>query len=104
MRNYPYRRRYDDTTWLGLIAMAVAILAIALVLFIIPWTDPVGASSTLYHQGYKNVHITGYRWFAGSESDHYHTGFEATSPSGDQVTGTVTSGLWMKGNTVRLDD
>ena len=99
-----YRRPRSDGS--GLVAFfTVLILAILIAaMCMVPWTDPSGATSTLRHQGYTNIHITGYRWWAGSESDHYHTGFEATSPSGDTVTGTVTSGLWCKGNTVRLDD
>ncbi len=64
--------------------------------------DPEGASRTLRRQGYKNIEVTGWRPFSGSEGDLYSTGFRAIAPDGWEVTGTVTSGL-LKGYTVRLD-
>lgn len=66
------------------------------------FTDPKGATRVLQDQGYTNIEITGWRPFAGSDDDTFHTGFSATSPGGRRVTGVVTSGFF-KGNTVRLD-
>lgn len=56
-------------------------------------------------QGYKNVHATGYRMFGCGKDDTYSTGFEATGPNGERVTGVVCSqaGLFGKTNTVRVD-
>lgn len=66
-------------------------------------TDEEGARRTLTASGYKNIEFTGYRWGAGGKDDTYITGFMATAPSGQTVTGVVTRGVWMKGNTIRLD-
>lgn len=66
-------------------------------------TDKSGAERVLKAHGYTHIVITGWRPLSGSEKDFYCTGFEATSPSGRRVTGTVTSGLILKGNTIRLD-
>lgn len=65
-------------------------------------TQPENATRVLRQSGYKNIRITGWRPFAKSEKDVFSTGFEATSPSGEPVTGAVTSG-WLKGSTIRLD-
>ena len=66
-------------------------------------TDPKGATRVLEASGYTDIQITGYRWFTGDGGDFYHTGFRAKSPSGSEVTGTVTRGLLFKSATVRLD-
>lgn len=65
-------------------------------------TDATTARRVLAQQGYTNIEITGYRAFMKSEDDTYSTGFRATSPAGQVVTGAVTSG-WGKGATIRLD-
>jgi hypothetical protein len=65
-------------------------------------TEPESATRVLTQSGYHNVHITGYRWFACGEGDYYATGFWASSPSGELVTGTVCEG-WLKAKTIRLD-
>ena len=56
----------------------------------------------LEQSGYKNVEITGWRPFSKSKDDTFSTGFRAISPSGQVVTGTVSSGI-LKGSTIRLD-
>lgn len=63
-----------------------------------------GAKATLEKQGYRDVTLTGYRFFTCSDDDEFHTGFKALSPdgSGRVVTGTVCEGF-IKGKTVRLD-
>jgi prepilin-type N-terminal cleavage/methylation domain-containing protein len=88
----------------------LTVLAIAALLFLIMCnglaggcTDPVGASRVLENSGYTDIHITGYRYWIKGHDDHYSTGFEATAPNGAHVTGAVTSGIFGKGNTIRLD-
>ena len=66
-------------------------------------TDPRGATETLRGQGFKDIRITGYAWFAGSQDDIYQTGFEATSPAGVQVKGAVCRGLFFKASTIRFE-
>lgn len=87
----------------SLLALLAALVVFAAVAAIRGCTDPEGATRTLSAQGYKDISITGYRPFGGSDNDWYITGFEATAPNGQHVTGCVTRGVWMKGNTVRLD-
>ena len=65
-------------------------------------TRPDAAKDLLTSQGYKDVTTTGYSFFACSQDDSFATGFKATSPTGQHVSGTVCSGL-MKGSTVRFD-
>ena len=65
-------------------------------------TDPDTTQRVLRQQGYTNVEITGWRPFMKSDSDAYSTGFVATAPNGERVSGAVTSG-WFKGATVRMD-
>lgn len=65
-------------------------------------TRPDEAARILRQSGYKNIQITGWRPFISSDEDVFSTGFEATSPNGERVTGAVTSGV-LKGGTIRLD-
>jgi hypothetical protein len=61
------------------------------------------AKETLEAQGYTDVQITGYRFFKCSEDDVTHTGFNAKSPAGHKVSGTVCGGWLLKGSTIRFD-
>lgn len=83
-----------------LAAIAVAALSLS------ACSDPKGAEHALKVSGFKEIHITGYRFFGcanGKESqDTFHTGFTAVGPSGEKATGVVCSG-WLKGSTVRID-
>ena len=65
-------------------------------------TDPNTATRVLESEGYSQITIKGYDWFACSEDDMYHTRFHAVGPSGKPTEGTVCSGLWFRGSTVRL--
>lgn len=69
-------------------------------------TRPDHAMHVLQAEGYRNITITGYRFFgcdSGKNSDDdWHTGFEATGPTGIHVTGVVCEGLF-KNATVRID-
>ncbi len=65
-------------------------------------TDAKDATRVLSAQGYKDIKITGYKWFNGTK-EFYNTGFEATAPNGSKVSGNVSKGVLFKGSTVRLD-
>jgi hypothetical protein len=65
-------------------------------------TRPNDTRRVLEQSGYTQIEITGWRPFAADEKDTFSTGFSATAPNGQRVTGAVCSG-WFKGNTVRLD-
>jgi len=68
-----------------------------------PRMDVQGATETLQMQGYTEITITDWRWFAGgcSKDDWYHTGFKAIAPTGQSVTGVVCGGKFI--NTIHLD-
>lgn len=66
-------------------------------------TKPNSAQALLESQGYTDVRITGYNWFSCSDDDSYRTGFEAKSPTGKPISGTVCAGLFYKGATIRFD-
>lgn len=65
-------------------------------------TSESDAARALRGAGYTDVVYTGYKAFACSEDDMYHTGFRAKGPTGQTVSGTVCS-AWLKGSTIRLD-
>lgn len=65
-------------------------------------TRPDDAMRVLRQSGYTNIEITGWRPWLASDSDDFSTGFRATAPNGEIVTGAVCSGLF-KGQTIRLD-
>lgn len=66
-------------------------------------TRPDDATRLLQQQGFSNVEITGWRPFMAGKDDTVSTGFEATAPNGEQVSGAVTGGFFFKGSTVRFD-
>lgn len=65
-------------------------------------TDPQSATRILTSQGFTDVRMDGYNWFACSKDDTYHTGFTAKSVTGTMVSGTVCEGLIFKNSTVRF--
>ncbi len=85
-------------------AFAALVAAVAVVL-ITPraCTQPERATRLLEQQGYTEIRITGWRPFMAGKDDEFSTGFEATAPNGERVTGAVTGGLLFKGATVRFD-
>lgn len=85
------------------ILCVIAALAALIILGPRACTDSESALRVLRAQGYTKVEITGWRPFAKGKDDFYSTGFRAVAPSGEVVTGTVTSGFWFKSSTVRLD-
>jgi hypothetical protein len=60
------------------------------------------ANKALTAMGFTDIQTTGYKWFACSDDDWYHTGFTATNPQGMQVSGVVCSGFFFKNSTVRF--
>lgn len=60
------------------------------------------ANKALKAMGFTDIKTTGYKWFACSDDDWYHTGFEAKNPQGVIVNGTVCSGFFFKNSTVRF--
>jgi len=66
-------------------------------------TEPGNAKRILEDQGYRDVQITGYSFFACSKDDTFHTGFKAISPVGKPVSGTVCAGLIFKNSTIRFE-
>ncbi len=84
------------------------IIPFAILLLLIPalpkaCTHPDTALRVLESSGYTEVEITGWRPFSKGEDDWFSTGFRAKSPSGANTTGVVTGGLFLKGNTIRVD-
>lgn len=65
-------------------------------------TDEDGARKAIRGAGYTNISFTGWRPFMASQGDTFSTGFSATGPTGQPVTGAVTGGVF-KGNTIRTD-
>ena len=65
-------------------------------------TSKSDTEDALYKSGYEDVVITGWNPFSCSEDDFYKTGFTATNPKGNRVSGTVCSGLLFKGSTIRF--
>lgn len=60
------------------------------------------ATRTLAGAGYRDIKITGYRFFGCSDNDSFHTGWEAKGQDGRAVSGVVCSGV-LKGATIRVD-
>lgn len=64
--------------------------------------DNAGVVRVLQQQGYTEIKLTGYRMFAGGRDDTWAEGFEATTPSGERITGAVTYGPF-RAKTIRVD-
>ena len=77
-------------------------ITLAAVLMLAACTDEHSALRVLKSAGFKDIQLTGYRWFRCSSEDNFTTGFEATAPSGERVSGVVCSG-WMQGATYNFD-
>jgi len=69
---------------------------------IVACTKPDETIRVLQENGYTNITITGFRPWMKSENETFSTGFTAISPSGQPVSGAVTSRV-LGGNTIRLD-
>lgn len=71
------------------------------VLLLAGCTSETDARRALEAEGFKDIKVTGYDWFACAKDDTFHTGFTATNREGKHVSGVVCSGLLFKGATVR---
>jgi hypothetical protein len=83
-----------------------ALVTLAIVaLFVAGCSDPVTAKRVVEDAGYKNVQITGHRWFGCGEHDTYSTGWTGTGATGGEVSGVVCSHstIFGKANTIRVD-
>lgn len=78
------------------------IIFIGLIFYLLGSTDSKKATEVLSNDGYVNVEITGKNIFSCGDSDYYRTGFTAIK-NGKEIHGTVCSGIFFKGNTIRLD-
>jgi hypothetical protein len=76
------------------------IVMLVICLLAIGCTNEKEARRVLDMEGVTQASMTGYSWFTCSKDDFYHTGFTGTR-NGKQVTGTVCSGFWLRGSTVR---
>jgi hypothetical protein len=73
-------------------------------LLAISCADAEGAKRVLEKSGYKNIRTTGWEALTCSRDDETCTGFEATAPNGEAVTGSVGGSFFgCKGHTIRLD-
>lgn len=77
-------------------------LAVAAIVASTGCTDQKEAERVLKMNGYTDIEYTGYSWFDCSETDFYATGFKAVGPTGVPAKGTVCSGLFIKGTTIRF--
>lgn len=87
---------------LGILVLFIAIIC-GMVMTGVTGVDEEGAARVLRQSGYKEIKITGYRFGTCGSDDFYHTGFRATAPNGELVSGTVCRGAWLKASTIRLD-
>ena len=78
------------------------IFLIVLTIVLCSCSSSKDAKKALSAMGFTNIRTTGYKWFACSEDDWYHTGFIATNPQGMEVGGVVCSGFFFKNSTVRF--
>jgi len=87
------------------IATGLAIIGVAVLGFAAIWASfpsDQKLQNALHAAGYQDVQLTGYRFFACSEDDLFHNGFEAKGAGGVQISGVVCSAP-LKGMTIRLD-
>lgn len=87
---------------IGLLFLAACAIALLVIATSGGLTDRDATTELLRKNGYKNITITGWRPLMAGEDDTFSTGFEATTPTGERVSGAVTSG-WLKGSTIRFD-
>ena len=82
-------------------ARGFLLLGLLLLLMAAGCTDVDRTVHTLLSSGYQNIQITGYEPWGCGQGDSYSTGFIATNPTGQRVTGVVCCGL-IKSCTVRF--
>jgi len=75
-------------------------LFLAFSVFLLSCTAEDRSRQALEAQGFTQINMTGYSMFSCSDDDTFSTGFIATNPNGNRVTGTVCCG-WVKDCTIR---
>jgi len=65
-------------------------------------TNVEEAQRVLEAQGFNNIEITGYNFLGCGQDDTFRTGFVAIGQNGQKIEGTVCSGIFLKGNTIRF--
>jgi len=79
----------------------IKLTILALTILLCACTNDNDAKRALMGMGFTDINTTGYQVFGCSEDDHFHTGFTAKNPNGQQVSGVVCSGFF-KAGTVRF--
>jgi hypothetical protein len=94
--------RLHRTDWRGigffLVGMGLGVMVTALS----ACSDPDSTVRTLKSHGFTDISTTGFDAFECGQEDAYSTGFTATNPAGQRVTGVVCCGWLSKGCTVRF--
>lgn len=85
------------TILMGIIAVVLSVTMLT------GCTDSEGAERVLRLNNFTDIQITGYAWLSCSEKDTIRTGFTATAPNGEKVSGAVCSGLLFKNSTIRFE-
>lgn len=80
----------------------IAILTLLICTIFAGCTNPNHAIEVLSDNGYTDIQMTGYNFFACGQDDLYHTGFTAKGPTGKTINGTVCEGLLFKNATIRF--
>jgi len=80
----------------------IKLTTLALTILLCACTNSDDANRALTAQGFTNIRMTGYDWFACAKDDFYHTGFEAKNSNGLAVSGVVCSGIIFKSATIRF--
>ena len=93
-----FKRSFLQDLGIGLVVLLILGFFI---MVSVGFSDSEGAVRVLTQMGYTHIETTGIRPFARGDNEYYSTGFRATSPTGQIVTGTVTKGI--RGSTVRWD-
>jgi hypothetical protein len=86
----------------GVVASIVAIVLVLVFFSTGGCTDERGTTELLTLEGYTDIQVTGYRWFACGRDDIAATGFVATNANRQRVRGVVCRGF-MKAKTLRID-
>ena len=74
---------------------------IAAALLLCACTNETDSMRTLRSSGFRDVRLTGWAPLTCSDKDTFSTGFEATNPAGERVSGVVCCGI-LKNCTVRF--
>ena len=77
-------------------------LLIPVALMLASCTDSGATIRAAQEMGFTDVKVTGYRYFGCGEGYTFSTGFEATNPKGQRISGYNCSGF-LRGSNIHLD-